>query len=177
MTGTDGLDGPPPVEDVFAGDTVEQRIYGTILHTREPTAASAIADAADCDLKAAREWLSWFAELRIVTRHDGRPVTYKRNDAYFEWRRVNELATTHSGEELRDRMEELTARIAAYEQRYDATSPGAVDADAVAEASDERTIDEVYIDLGAWATAREQRDRCERAQQYRAGGYKRESPF
>lgn len=49
-------------------------------------------------------------------------------------------------------------------------SPGAVGAIAVADASDERTIDKVYVDLGGWATAREQRDRCERARQKRGAG-------
>ncbi len=64
-----------PFEDVFSNDDVEQRIYGTILQTREPTTASAIADSADCDPKTARKYLSWFEDLGIVTRHDGHPAT------------------------------------------------------------------------------------------------------
>jgi hypothetical protein len=167
VSGTDGSDGPPPFEDVVASDDVEQRVYSTILQAREPTSVEAIADAADCEPEAAREHLAWFAELRIVTRHDGVPVTYERNDAYFDWRRVNELAATHSAAELRDRVRELTTRIAEYEARYDAVSPAAVDAVAVAEAS-ERSIDEVCVDLGDWATAHERRDLCERALQQAA---------
>ena len=38
VSGTDGSDGPPPFEDVFASDDVELRVYDTILQTREPTA-------------------------------------------------------------------------------------------------------------------------------------------
>ncbi|MFC6733868.1 sugar-specific transcriptional regulator TrmB [Haladaptatus sp. DYSN1] len=168
MVETDA-NGPPPFEDAFAGDDVEQRIYGTILQTREPTTASAIADTADCDPKTARKYLNWFDNLGIVTRHDGHPATYERNDAYFEWRRINQLAAAHSVEELQTRVRELTTRITEYEDTYDAASPAAVDAIAVVEASDKRTIDDVYSDLADWATTREERERYERARQQRMG--------
>jgi len=170
MSDTASGDGPPSFEDAFASDDVEQRIYGTILQTREPTTASAIADIADCDPKTARKYLGWFDDLGIVTRHDGHPATYERNDAYFEWRRINQLAADHSVEELQDRVRELTTRITEYEEAYDAASPAAVDAVAAAESSEERTIDDVYSDLADWATAREERDRYERARQQRTGG-------
>lgn len=169
MTADSPADGPPPFEHAFSHDDVEQRIYGTVLQTREPTTASAIADRVDCDPKTARKYLSWFAELGIVTRHDGHPVTYERNDAYFEWRRVNQLASEHSLEELQQRVQELTARIDEYEDSYDAATPAAVDALAAAEANDDRTIDDVYSDLGDWATARDERERYERARQQRTG--------
>ncbi|WP_276248515.1 sugar-specific transcriptional regulator TrmB [Haladaptatus sp. YSMS36] len=168
MVETDA-NGPPPFEDAFAGDDVEQRIYGTILQTREPTTASAIADTADCDPKTARKYLNWFDNLGIVTRHDGHPATYERNDAYFEWRRINQLAAAHSVEELQNRVRELTTRITEYEDTYDAASPAAVDAIAVVEASDDQTIDDVYSDLADWATTREERERYERARQQRMG--------
>ena len=170
MSKTDAADGPPPFEDAFASEDVEQRIYGTILQTREPTTASAIADAANCDPKTARKYLGWFDDLGIVTRHDGHPATYERNDAYFEWRRIDQFAADHSVEELQERARELTTRITEYEEAYDAASPAAVDAVAVAEGSDERTIDDVYGDLSDWATAHEERDRYERARQQRTGG-------
>ena len=167
MANTPTTDGPPPFEDVFRGEDVEQRIYGTILQTREPATASAIAMQAECDPKTARKYLSWFADLGIVTRYDGHPATFERNDAYFEWRRNNQLATEHSVEELQERVRELTNRIAEYEERYDAATPAAVDAIAVAEAADDRSIDDVYADLGDWTTTREERSRYERARQQR----------
>ena len=169
MSNTESSDGPPPFEDAFRGDDVEQRIYGTILQTREPATASAIAERVDCDPKTARKYLHWFADLGIVTRHDGHPATYERNDAYFEWRRINQLAAEYSVDELQERVRELTTRITNYEDAYDATTPADVDAVAAAETSDERTIDDVYSDLGDWATAREERERSERARQHRAG--------
>ncbi|QCJ45887.1 sugar-specific transcriptional regulator TrmB [Haloprofundus sp. MHR1] len=170
MSNSESPDKPPSFDDAFRGDDVEQRVYGTILQTREPTAASAIAKRADCDPKTARKYLGWFSELGVVTHHDGHPVTYERNDAYFEWRQVNQLAVTHSIEELQERVRELTSRIDEYEDSYDATTPAAVDAVDAAEARDGRTIDDVYSDLGDWATAREERTRYERARQQRTSG-------
>jgi len=151
MSNTESADDPPSFENPFRGDDVEQRIYGTILRTREPTAASTIAKQADCDPKTTRKYLRWFATLGIVTHHDGRPATYERNEAYFEWRRSNQLATERSVEELQQRVQELTARITEYEARYDGETPAAVNAVAAAETSDDRTIDDVYGDLGDWA--------------------------
>lgn len=167
MSGTESPGGPPSFEEVFRGEDVEQRIYGTVLQTRDPATASAIAEQVECDPKTARKYLGWFADLGIVTRHDGHPATYERNDAYFEWRRHNQLAAEQSVEELQERVRELTTRINKYEERYDADTPAAVDAVAIAEASDDRTIDDVYGDLGDWTTAREERSRYERARQYR----------
>jgi len=168
MSNSASPDGPPFFEDAFRSDDVEQRIYGTILQTREPTTASAIADVADCDPKTARKYLGWFSELGIVTRHNGHPATYERNDAYFEWRRINQLAADHSVEDLQQRVRELSSRIEAYEDTYGAPTPAAVDAVDAAESSDDRTIDGVYGDLGDWATARDERTRYERARQQRA---------
>jgi predicted transcriptional regulator len=169
MSGTDHRDGSPSFEEAFSGDDVEQRIYGTVLQTREPTTASAIAEQVECDPKTARKYLRWFADLGVVTHRDGHPATYERNDAYFEWRRSNRLAANHSIDTLQNRVRELTARITEYEDAYDAASPDEVDAVAVAKASDELTIDDVYGDLADWETAREERERYERARQQRMG--------
>jgi predicted transcriptional regulator len=168
MSNRESPDGPPAFEDAFRGDDVEQRIYGTILQTREPMTASAIADVAGCDPKTARKYLGWFSEIGIVTRHDGHSATYGRNDAYFEWRRIDQLAADHSVEDFEQRVRDLSSRIEAHEDTYGAPTPAAVDAGDAAESSDDRTIDDVYGDLGDWATALEERTRYERARQQRA---------
>ena len=167
MPNTALSDDPPPFDDVFQGEDVEQRIYGTILQTREPTTASSIAERAECDPKTARKYLRWFATLGIVKQHGGHPTTYERNDAYFEWRRTNSLASTHTVEELQERVRELTAQISTYEELYDVETPAAVNAVAAAEASDDRTIDDMYADLANWITAKEERRLYERARQQR----------
>jgi predicted transcriptional regulator len=169
MSDSEREDGPPPFEDPFEETDVEQRIYATVLQTREPTAASAIAERVDCDPKTARKYLRWFTQLGIVTQHEGRPTTYERNDSYFEWRRVDDLAAENSSEALQERVRELTERINEYEQRYDADTPAAVDAVAAAESDEHGTIDDVYGDLGDWATARDERQLYERARQQHTG--------
>ena len=162
-------DRPPSFDDPFEDRDVEQRVYGVVLRTREPTGASAIAERADCDPKTARKYLRWFAELGIVTEHEGRPRTYERNDAYFEWRRVDRLAAEHSVEELGQRVSELTERIRGYEEGYGAPTPQTVDALEIVENGSEQDIDDVYADLGDWATARRERRLYERARQQRTG--------
>lgn len=169
MIDSNTSNGPPPFEDTFSSGDVEQQIYGAILQTREPTAASAIAETVGCDPKTARKYLSWFAELGIVTRHDGHPTTYERNDSYFEWRRINRLAAERSVEKLQQRVRSLTEKIDAYESEYGVANPDEVDALAVVDGNEDVSIDDVYDDLGDWATARRERRYYERARQQRAG--------
>jgi predicted transcriptional regulator len=165
---SDPGDEPPPFENPFDGDA-EQRVYGTVLGLRSPAGVSAVAERADCDPKTARKYLEWFAELGVATRHDGEPTTYERNDAYFEWRRVDRLAAEHTADALREHVQDLSTRIETYEHRYDATRPADVDAVTAASGA-ETTIDEVYADLGDWATAIEERRLHERARRQRVGG-------
>lgn len=169
MTDSGAPDGPPPFEEPFRDSDVEQRIYGTIFQTREPTSASAIAETVECDPKTARKYLSWFTELGIVVQYEGHPATYERNDSYFEWRRINQLATDHSVEELQRRVRDLSKKIGEYERTYDSATPGEVDALAVVEQDEDADIDDVYSDLGDWATARRERRYYERARKQRAG--------
>ena len=154
-------DGPPPFDRPFEGEDTKQRVYGAVLHAREPMTAAEIAERADCSEESARTHLSFYADLGIVIHHDGRPARYERNDDYFEWRRVNELANVHTVEELQARVSDLTDQIEAYRAEYDADSPGDVD---VLKFDAER-VDDVYADLGDWATAIEERRLHERARQ------------
>jgi DNA-binding transcriptional regulator GbsR (MarR family) len=157
--------GPPPFDSPFDGEDTKQRIYSTVLHARDPMTAAEIAERADCSAESARTHLSFYADLGIVIRHEGRPVRYERNDDYFEWRRVNELAREHTVEELQTRVSELTDRIEAYRDTYDADSPAEVD---VLE-FDAEQVEEVYAELGDWATAVEERRVHERARRKAAG--------
>ena len=165
MTDHGRPNGPPPFERPFEGEDTKQRIYGAVLHTRKPMTAAEIAKRADCSAESARKHLSFYADLGIVIRHEGRPVRYERNDDYFEWRRVNELAREHTVDELQARVSELTDRIEAYREEYDADSPAEVD---VLEFDPEQ-VDDVYVELGDWATIVEERRLHERARRKAAG--------
>ena len=154
-------DGPPSFDRPFEGEDTKQRVYGAVLHAREPMTAAEIAERADCSEESARTHLSFYADLGIVIHHDGRPARYERNNDYFEWRRMNELANGHTVDELQAQVSELTDQIEAYREEYDADSPGDVD---VLE-YDAEHVDHVYADLGDWATAIEERRLHERARQ------------
>ena len=78
---------------------------------------------------------------------------------------MNQLVREHTVEELQIRVSELTDRIEAYCEEYDADSPADVD---VLE-FDAAQIDDVYVDLGDWATAIEERRLHERARRKAAG--------
>lgn len=157
--------GPPPFDRPFEGEDTKQRVYGAVLHARDPMTAAEIAERASCSTESARAHLSFYADLGIVIRHEGRPVRYERNDDYFEWRRVSELAREKTIDELQTRVSELTDRIEAYRDEYGTDAPAEVD---VLEFDAER-IDDVYVDLGDWATVIEERRLHERARRKVAG--------
>ncbi|MFC6719562.1 transcriptional regulator [Natrialbaceae archaeon GCM10025810] len=158
-------DGRPPFDRPFEDADTKQRVYGAVLHARKPMTAAEVADRADCSEESARTHLSFYADLGIVIQHEGRPVRYERNDDYFEWRRVNELAREHTVDELQTRVSELTDRIEEYRGRFNADSPAEVD---VLEFDAER-VDDVYAELGDWATVVEERRLHERARRKAAG--------
>lgn len=163
---SDQDDGPPAFDPVFEEPSAEERVYSVVLQTREPAPVSELAERADCDRSTARKYLDWFAELSIVTKYDAQqPVTYERNEAYFEWRRINELAQQYTLDELGDRVAAIRDRIQTYQETYDATTPEAVDSLSIA---DEDTIDEVWTDLTDWTTKREELRRHDRARQLQA---------
>jgi DNA-binding transcriptional regulator GbsR (MarR family) len=127
MDGDARRNGPPPFDKPPEGEDTKRRVYGAVLHAREPMTAAEIAEQADCSTESARTHLSFYADLGIIVRHGGRPVRYERNDDYFEWRRVNELARENTVEELQARVSELTDRVEAYRDDYGAESPAGVD--------------------------------------------------
>ncbi len=159
MTDDARRNGPPPFDRPFEGEDTKQRVYGAVLHARDPMTAAEIAERADCSEESARTHLSFYADLGIVICHEGRPVRYERNDDYFEWRRVNELARKNTIDELQARVSELTDQIEEYRDGYGANSPGKVN---VLEFDAER-VDDVYVELGDWATLIAERRLHERA--------------
>lgn len=156
-------EGPPPLDTAFGDDSARERLYSVLVQTRESAPASDVAERAGCHPDTARKYLDWFAQLGIAVRHDGRPTTYERNEAYFEWRYASELAATHSLDELRDQLRTIQDRIEAFRRQYDADDPSVVDARETADAS--TPIDEVWNDLATWASLADELRLHERARQ------------
>jgi len=163
---TADVDDPPSFENPFeSAVSAEERVYNTVIQTRTPTTFREIAERADCDPKTARKYVEWFTKLGIATKHDGETPTYERNDRYFEWRRVDELATTQTARELQSHVQTLTDRIATYEDRYDAEHPGAVDA--LSPPGDIST-ETAFAELTDWQTALSELRRHEQARRQQA---------
>ena len=161
-----GDEAPGEFENPFEGaDSAEERVYSVLLQTRSPTSTRAIADRAACDPKTATKYLQWFAKLGIATEHDGDPTTYERNDQYFEWRRVDDLASSYSPGELQTRVQDLLDRVRTYEERYDADRPADVDALSPPDGISPETA---FRELTDWETARTELRRHERARRLQA---------
>ena len=145
----------PPVDDlesVFGEEpSIEERIYSLLVETTEAVTAPAVADQLSCSTDTARKYLNWFAELGIASKHEGRPVQYERNTDYFEWRYVNELANTHSLDDLRENVIEIQERIESFRDRYNATDPASIDVFDAADRLD-MEIEDTWDDLSMWAS-------------------------
>ena len=109
-----GEESPPDIdelespESLLKGGPIRERLLDVVTGLRTPTKVSDIADLADCDTETARDYLEWFDEMGLVHRHDGRPVRYERNDAYFQWRRIDHprgILRTRNRQALSDAIE------------------------------------------------------------------------
>jgi len=157
-------DRPPEEFDLAAGfetdlesEPADERVYRVSLQLYDPAGVSAVAKRASCAPDTARRHLKRLADIGVVEAVSESPLTYARNESYFEWRRRNRLEK-QSQTELRDRLAELTTREAAFRERFDAESPAAVDAFDHAEYDD---LDNVWLALSEWHTVREQIERLE----------------
>lgn len=149
----------PPVDDlesVFADTpSIEERIYRLLVQNTEGMSAPDVADQLSCSTDTARKYLNWFTELGVATRYDGQPVRYERNEEYFEWRYVSDLADTHSLDDLKATVLDIRNRLDTFRDRYDAEDPASID---IVEAAERLDIDieEAWDDLSAWASLEEE---------------------
>lgn len=151
----------PDVAEAFAEAVsdapADERVYRVALQLHEPTRVAEVAERAACAPDTARRHLQRLVDLGVITRVTDDPTTYQRNESYFEWRKRQRL-TDCSMDELRDRLETLTARERTFRERYDADTPAAVDALAHA---DHDELEAVWLDLSEWQTVRERVERLE----------------
>jgi predicted transcriptional regulator len=143
----------PPARETWTGErTTFQRVYDVLVGTREFLSVAAFAERADCSETAARGALDQLTEMGIARRRDGRPATYRRNDSYFEWKRVESLAREHTPAHLRDRVGELVEREAAFRERFGVPDPDAVTSDDLPD--DHGALEDRWDDLREWRTVR-----------------------
>ncbi|WP_439331100.1 DUF7342 family protein [Halorubrum ezzemoulense] len=109
-----------------------------------------MAERASCAPDTPRRHLKRLADIGVVERVSESPLTYVRNESYFEWRLRNRLGDL-SRDELHDRLAELTERESAFRERFDVESPTDVDALDHAEYDD---VESVWLALSEWRTVR-----------------------
>ncbi|MGM0447469.1 MAG: DUF7342 family protein [Methanobacteriota archaeon] len=158
---SDGPDREFGLAEGFSADLdaepADERVYRVALQLYEPAGVSAIAERASCAPDTARRHLKRLADIGVVERVSESPLTFARNESYFEWRLRNRLEAL-SRDELHDRLAELTERESVFRDRFDAESPTDVDAFDHAEYDD---IETVWLALSEWHTVRERIDRLE----------------
>lgn len=144
----------PSAADRWTEDrTTFQRVYDIVLGVKTPATAQELAERAECSETGAREALEQLVEMGIAERSAGRPATYRRNDAYLTWKRVETLAREHAVEELRERVDELIREDEAFQEEYGVPDPDAVSTADVA-VDDHESLHERWDDLTEWRTVR-----------------------
>jgi predicted ArsR family transcriptional regulator len=128
----DGEGSPPALDalespdSLFKGGSTRERLLDVVVGLHTPTKVSTIAERADCDTETARDYLEWFDKMGMVHRYDGRPIRYERNDAYFQWRRIDRIREDYSEQEIVDALSETLEQIEDYRAQFDTTHPDEV---------------------------------------------------
>ncbi|MFP9191264.1 hypothetical protein ACLI4Q_06325 [Natrialbaceae archaeon A-CW1-1] len=90
------------VENPFPKGSVERQLYEAIAQADKPFTLATLAEQADCDPVTAREYLRSFVSLGVVLEKGSSPPVFERNDGYFEWDTITELARAQSFDDLEE---------------------------------------------------------------------------
>jgi predicted ArsR family transcriptional regulator len=144
----DALESP---DSLLKGGAIRERLLNVTIGLRTPTKVSTIAARADCDTETARDYLEWFDEMGMVQRHDGRPVRYERNDAYFQWRRIDRIREEYSEQEIVDALGDTLEQIEDYSAQFNAPHPDEV---SLVDATQEQNLstEAAWEALSEWET-------------------------
>lgn len=142
--------------------TTFQRVYDVITGVTDYAAASDIAERADCSPDGARNALAQLAEMGVVDQRGSRPAEYRRNDSYFDWKRVEMLAGEHTQTELRERLDDLLEEDADLQQSFGVPDPGAASVARI-EDGDHAAVHDRLQSLSRWRTIRHDIELLQRA--------------
>lgn len=158
------FDALTPPEEVVRGNRTRDDFFDAVLGLHSPATASEVADRAGHGVDAAREYLEWFERMGIVTRVSDSPATYRRNQEYLNWRRVQRLREQYTTDDLLTLLQKETDRDDEFAGEFDADSPDAVGIAAYASDTG-RSVENVWEDVSAWKTTRRRITLLERALQ------------
>ncbi len=142
--------------------TTFQRVYDVMTGVTDYARASDVARRADCSPDGARNALTQLVEMGVVERRGSRPTEYRRNESYFEWKRVETLADEHTQAELRERLDDLLEEDTELQQSFGVPDP---DAAAVAriEGGEHAAVHDRLESLSRWRTIRRDIELLQRA--------------
>jgi len=127
--------------------TALERVNQVIKGISTPRTAAEIAEEALVSEPTARKHLRALVETGVASSFDGpSATTYARNEETVLYRRIRELSTEQSHDELLEGIERMKRQIATYREEYDAISPEDLATSLAADASD-----------GAWEAVAEWR--------------------
>ncbi|WP_458189471.1 DUF7342 family protein [Haladaptatus sp. NG-WS-4] len=167
MNTEDDEHGPPESDfseglvDRLQNAPADERVYRIALELTDPTRVADVAERADCSKNAARRHLKRLVEIGLLTQVTENPATFNRNEAYFEWRRLNRLSEL-SEQEYKERLGNLLAENEEYKETYDVSKPDDIDPLEYAEFGDP---EQVWLDLDNWNAVREEIRYLRRANQ------------
>jgi predicted ArsR family transcriptional regulator len=143
--------------------TTFQRVYDVLVGIREPASVAQFAQWADCSETGARSALKQLTEMGVAQRRKGRPTEYRRNDSYFRWRRIEDLARDHTPE-LRRSIDDLPDRDDRLQEEYGVPGPDIVTGSELVPEDHER-LQEIRDDLTERRTIRRDIGVLRRAEQ------------
>lgn len=150
--------GTPPIGEIADDWTAtadnrsaRERIYAITTQLTDPTDVSTIAERADCSPNTARDTLAWFTEMGIVRQVTENPALYRRNQAYFEFLRVDRLASTHTPSELDALLADLREQESEVAAEFDVEHPE----DVTLDTTDPETLETRYDRLSEWRSLRQ----------------------
>ena len=142
--------------------TTFQRVYDVITGVTEYAPASDIAERADCSPDGARTALTQLAEMGIANIRGSHPAEYRRNESYFEWKRVETLADEHTPAELRERLDDLLEEDADFQRSFGVPDPDAAAVTGI-EDGDHAAVHDRLESLSRWRTVRHDIELLQRA--------------
>lgn len=111
-------------EDWKRSTTALDRVRQVIEQTTTHRTASEIAEEALVSEPTARKHLRSLVEVGTATATEtGGATRYARNEDTLLYRRIRELVTEHSRDDLIERVQRMKRRIRDLEEEYDAASP------------------------------------------------------
>ncbi len=151
-----------PAEDLVRGERTRDDFFDAVLSLDNPQTAGEVADRAGHGVDAAREYLEWFERMGIVTQVGESPATYRRNQEYLDWRRVQRLREEYTDDELVEMLEQAAGRDEEFAEAFGVERPEMVSITDYASTTTQ-SVTAVWEDVTAWLTIRRRIALLERA--------------